>query len=77
MALSHSVKSLLPLKVLINKVIDNLGIDSDKIKFVSSSTFYEDNNGAKVVSKMSRITTTSEHIAFKHHLSGSSLESNL
>ena len=50
-ALSYSVRSLLPLKILIKKVIENLGIDSDKLKFVSISTFYEDNNGATVVGK--------------------------
>ena len=42
--LSHSVRSLLPLKSLTKEVIDNLGIDSEKLKFVSSSTVYEDNN---------------------------------
>ena len=45
-ALSHSVRALLPLKSLIKEVIDNLGIDSEKLKFVSSSTVYEDNTGA-------------------------------
>ena len=32
--LSHSVRALLPLKSLIKEVIDNLGIDSDNLKFV-------------------------------------------
>ena len=39
-ALSHSVRALLPLKIIIKEVIDNLGIDSDNLKFVSSSTIY-------------------------------------
>ena len=38
--LSHSVKELLPLKSLIKEVIDNLVINSEKLKFVSSSTVY-------------------------------------
>ena len=42
-ALSHSVRALLPLKIIIEEVIDNLGIDSEKLKFVSSSNIYEDN----------------------------------
>ena len=42
--LSHSVIALSTLKSLIKEVIDNLGIDSEKLKFVSSSTVYEDNN---------------------------------
>ena len=48
-ALSHSVRALLPLKSLIKEVIDNLGIYCENLKFVSSSTVYEDNNGAIVV----------------------------
>ena len=66
-ALSHSVRALLPLKSLTNEVIVNLGIDSEKLKFVSSSTIYEDNNGSIVVSKIPRITPTSKHIAVKYH----------
>ena len=33
-SLSHSVRALLPLEILIKEVIDNLGIDSEKPKFV-------------------------------------------
>ena len=43
-ALSHSVRALPPLKSLIKEVIDNLEIDSEKLKFVSSSTGNEENN---------------------------------
>ena len=35
--LSHSVIELLPLKSIIKEVIDNLGIDIEKLKFLSSS----------------------------------------
>ena len=38
-ALTHYVRELLPLKPLIKEVIDNLGTDSEKLKFVSISTF--------------------------------------
>ena len=38
--LSHSVRALLPLKSLIREVIDNLGIDSENLKFFSRSTIY-------------------------------------
>ena len=58
MALSHSVRALLPLKSPIKEVIDNLGIDSEKLKFVSSSTIYEENNGAIVVETSPRMTPT-------------------
>ena len=39
--LYHSVGELLPLKSLVKELIDNLGIDSEKLKFVSSCTIYE------------------------------------
>ena len=66
-ALSHSVRALLPLKSLIKEIIDNLVIDSDNLKFVSSSTIYEDNNLAIVVATSPRMTPTSKHIAVKYH----------
>ena len=40
-ALSHSVRELLILKILIREIIYNLVIDSEKLKFVSRSTVYE------------------------------------
>ena len=67
MALSHSVRELLPLKSLIKEVIDNLGIDSENLKFVSSSTVSEVNNGAKVVATNTRTTPSSKHIAVKYN----------
>ena len=66
-ALSHSIRALLPLKSLIKEVIYNLGIDSEKLKFVSSSTIYEDNTGAIVVTTSPRMTPTSKNIAVKDH----------
>ena len=53
--MSHFVRLLLPLKSLIKEIIDNLGIDSNKLKFVSSSTVYEDNNRAIVVATIPRM----------------------
>ena len=58
MALYHSVRSLLPLKILIKEVIDNLGIDSKKLEFLSSSTVYEDNNGDIAVATSPTMTPT-------------------
>ena len=65
--LSHSVRALLPLKSLIKEVIENLEIDSENLKFVSSSTIYEDNNGAIVVATSPMMNPTSKHIAVKYH----------
>ena len=42
--LSRYVRELLPLKSLIKEVIEKLVIDSDKLKFVSSSNVYEEIN---------------------------------
>ena len=67
MVLSHSVGALLPLESLIKEVIDNLGIDSENLKFVSSSTIYEDNNGSIVVATSPRMNPSSKHIAVKYH----------
>ena len=66
-ALSNSVRALLTLKSLIKEVIDNLGNDSENLKFVSSSTIYEDNNGAIFVATRPSMTPTSNHIAIKDH----------
>ena len=66
-ALSHFVRALLPLKKIIKEVIDNLGIDCENLKFVSSSTVYKDNNRAIVVATSPRMTPSSKHIAVKYH----------
>ena len=66
-ALSHSVRELIPLKSLIKEVIDNLGIDCENLKFVSNSTVYEENNGAIVVATSPRMTPSSKHISVKYH----------
>ena len=62
MALSHSVRALLPWKILVKELIESLVIDSEKLQFVSSFTVYEDNNGALVCATSPRMTTTSKNI---------------
>ena len=44
-----------------------MGTDSEKLKFMSISTIYEDNNGAIVVASSTRMTPTSKHIVVKYH----------
>ena len=61
-ALPHSVRALLPLKSPIKEVIENLGIDCEDLKFVSSSTVYEDNNLDIVATTSPRMTPSSKHI---------------
>ena len=67
MALSNFGGALISLNIPIKEVIDNLGIDSEKLNFVSRSNVYEENNGSIVVAKNPRMTPTSNHIAVKYH----------
>ena len=69
MALSHSVRALISVKSLIKEVIYNLGIDSEKLKFVSIYNIYEDNNGAIVVATSPRMTPKSKHISATYNWS--------
>ena len=66
-ALPHSVRDLIPLKIIIKEVIVNLVMNSEKLEFISSTTVYEDNNGATFVATSPRIITTSNHISVRYH----------
>ena len=66
-AFSHSVRVLIPLKSLTKEVIDNLVIYIENLKFVSSYTIYEDNNGAIVLETSPRMNPSSMHISVKYH----------
>ena len=63
----HYVRALRPLRIHIKEVIDNLGIDIESLKFVSSSTIYEENYGAIFVVTIPSMNPTSKHIAVKYH----------
>ena len=65
--LYHSVRALLPLKSPIKELIDNLGNDNDTLKFLTSSTVYEENNGAILVATGPGMTSTSKYISVKYH----------
>ena len=67
MLLSNYVRLLLPLKILTKEVIEKLGINSEKLKFVSISTIYEENKAAIVVATSPRMTPISKHITVKYH----------
>ena len=66
-ALSNFIRALISLKSLIKEVIEKLVIDSENMKFVSSSTVYEDNNGSIVVATSSNMTAKSNHISVKYN----------
>ena len=55
------------MKSFIKEVIDNLGINSENLKFVSSYTVYENNNGDIFVETSPRINHTPDHIDVKYH----------
>ena len=55
------------MKSLIKELIDNLGIDSENLRFLSISTIYEDNNGAIVVATSPSMTPISKHVATNYH----------
>ena len=61
------LRGLPPLKSIPGEVIDNLGIDSKKLEFVSRSTVYEDNNRDIVLATIPSTTITSKNIYFKYH----------
>ena len=53
--MSNYVRELLPLKILINEVVDNLGVNNENLIFVSKSTTYEDKKCAITLSKSTSI----------------------
>ena len=58
MSLSHSIRDLPPLNSIIKEVIDNLVMDINNLKLLSSSTVYEYNNGVIVVTTSPSINPT-------------------
>ena len=55
------------MKSINKEMIENLGIYSEKLKFVSSYNVYEDNKGFIFLVTITSMTLTSKHIAFKYH----------
>ena len=55
------------LRVLSRKLLINLGIDNEKLKFVSKYTVYEGNDATIVVATSPRMNPTSNHITSKYN----------
>ena len=55
------------LRVLSRKLLINLGIDNEKLKFVSKYTVYEGNDATIVVATSPRMDPTSNHITSKYN----------
>ena len=66
-ALSQSLRDLLPLKSLIFEVFSQLKLNVDNMTVTSKSTVYEDNNGAHIVATCPKLTPPSKFIATKYH----------
>ena len=67
MALSNSVRDSCTPKFLIKKVVDNLGMNSERLDFLSISTVFDSKNSAKIMATSPRMTPTSKQIAVKYH----------
>ena len=65
-ALSTSMRSLIPLKTLVGEVAASLMEDSTFLTNTFSSVF-EDNNGALILATTPRMTPRSKHIAVPYH----------
>ena len=66
-ALSQSLRDLLPVKELIIELLTGMGQDSGKLRLTSKSTVYEDNNGAIRVATCPKLAPTSKFIAVKYY----------
>ena len=66
-ALSQSLRDLLPVKELVTELLQGMVIDSGKLRFVSKSTVFEDNSSAIQVATCPKLTPTSKFIAVKYH----------
>ena len=64
-ALSQSMRDLLPMMIKSEQVLQQLNVDM--INVVVYSTAFEDNNGALILATMKKMTPCSKHIAIKYH----------
>ena len=65
-ALSMSMRELLPMRELLQEVGDQLNLDCTKPSLMHSTVF-EDNNGAIGLATSPKITPRTKHIAIKYH----------
>jgi hypothetical protein len=65
-ALSHSMRELLPIRELVKEMSTALGYDK-AFSIRTHSKVFEDNNGALILASCPRMTPRSKHIAVKYH----------
>ena len=66
-ALSQSLRDLLPFEDISKETFKILGFNTKKLKMVNQSSVFEDNAGAIVVPSSHRLNPTSELISFKYY----------
>jgi hypothetical protein len=66
-ALSHAMRELLPMRLLVEELSDSLGVDREEL--TTMSTVWEDNNGALSLAKkeLPRMTPRTKHLGVKYH----------
>ena len=65
-ALSQSMRELLPLRALVKEMAHALQFNKS-FEIRTYSKIFEDNNGALILASMPRMTPRSKHIAVKYH----------
>ena len=65
-ALSQSMRDLLPMKALFQEVGNTLGFDGSQ-QVQSVSTVFEDNNGALSMATSKKMLPRTKHLAIKYH----------
>ena len=76
-ALSMSLKQLIPFKCLVESIWDDVGLKQDKLISINT-TVWEDNQGCKMLATLEppRMTPRSKHYAIKYHWFRTQLEPN-
>ena len=71
-ALSQSMRDLLPMRAKLKDVLTHLNLESDDAQSKVISTVFEDNNGCLALATSPKINPRTKHIAVKyHHFRGS------
>ena len=66
-ALSTACRDLLPIRELVNKLVQVLGLTNHGLKFTAQATCFEDNAACLALAKLRRLTPQNRHIAAKYH----------
>ena len=66
-ALSSSLRDVIPIQNLVKEVMVAVGLDVDRLKFVTKSTVFEDNNAVLTLATTKKMTPRNRHIGAKCH----------